>query len=80
MYKYVRARMSVHLIWVLQCHTSFFLPGRLIDNGAVLQTSQIEHAHATVLTTADKDVDAVGAETYVVDFFVVGDQLGLCRQ
>lgn len=49
-----------------------------VDDGAVLETSKIKHAHAAVGAAGDKDVDAVGAEANVEDLFVVGDELGLC--
>ena len=47
--------------------------GGLVDDGAVLEAAEIEHADAAVGAAADEDVDAVGAEADVEDFFVVGD-------
>ena len=52
----------------------------LVDDGAVFETSEIEHADTAVGAAGDEDVDAVGAETHVEDFFVVGDELGLCGE
>jgi hypothetical protein len=42
----------------------------------VFKAAEIEHAHAAVGAAADKDVDALGAEAHVEDFFVVRDELG----
>ena len=53
--------------------------GGLVDNGAVLEAAEIEHADAAVGAAADEDVDAVGAEADVEDFFVVGDELSFGR-
>ena len=47
--------------------------GGLVDDGAVLEAAEIEHADAAVGAAADEDVDAVGAEADVEHFFVVGD-------
>lgn len=43
----------------------------------MLETAQIKHAHATISSTADKDVDTVGTKTNIVYFFVVSNQLRL---
>ena len=43
----------------------------------MLETSEIEHAHAAVGAAGDEDVNAVGAEADVKNFFVVGDKLSL---
>jgi len=51
------------------------LLGRLVDDGAVLQTAQIEHPHAAICAAADEHVNAAGAEADVEDFLVVRDQL-----
>lgn len=45
----------------------------------MLQTSEIKHAHATILPAADEDVHTIGTEPNVVDLLVVGDQLRLGR-
>lgn len=58
-------------------HTFVILGSRLVDNGAVLEAAEVEHADTAVGAAGDEDVDAVGAEADVEDFFVVGDQLGL---
>jgi len=68
-----RRRVQVQL-------TSLVLCRGLVNNSAVLKTSKIKHANATVLPAADEHVDALGAESHVVNLFVVGDQLRLCRQ
>ena len=41
----------------------------------MLQTSQIEHAHATVSSTTDEHINTAGAEAHIKDLFVVCDQL-----
>jgi hypothetical protein len=48
---------------------------RLVDDRAVLQAAQIEHAHTTIGAAANKDVDAVRTESDVVYLLVVRDQL-----
>jgi hypothetical protein len=58
-------------------HTSFILAGWFVDDGAVFQTPQIKHSDASVLTTTDKHVNAVGAKTDIIDLFVVCDELRL---
>ena len=60
--------------------TSFLFARRLVDNGAVLQAAQIKHAHAAILSAAHKYVDALSAETHVVNFLVVSNQLRLGRE
>lgn len=60
--------------------TSFIFPSGLVDDGAVLQTAQIEHADATVLSAAHEYVNTVGAEADIVNLLVVGNQLCLGRQ
>lgn len=46
----------------------------------MLETTEIEHADTAVGAAGDEDVDAVGAEADIEDFFVVGDELGLCGE
>ena len=58
----------------------FFFVGGLVENGAVLEAAEVEHADGAVGAAGDEDVDAVGAEADVEDFFVVGDQLRFCGQ
>lgn len=53
---------------------------RLVNDGAVLETSQVKHSDTAICSTRDEDIDAVGAEPYIIHFLVVRDQLGLCRQ
>lgn len=60
--------------------TSFFFARRLVNNGTMLQTAQVKHAHAAVLPAAHEYVNALSTETNVVDFFVVSNQLRLCRE
>lgn len=52
----------------------------LVDDGAMLEASEIKHSYTTICAAADKHIDAVGAESNIVDFLVVGDQLCLCSQ
>jgi len=52
----------------------------LIDDSAVLQRPQIKHANTAVCAAGDEDVHAVGAEAHIENFFVVSDELCLCRQ
>lgn len=49
---------------------------RLINDGAVFEAAQVEHPDAAICTATHKDIDALGAETDIEDFFVVGDKLG----
>ncbi len=60
--------------------TLFVLVVGLVDDGAVLERPQVEHADAAISTARDEDIDAVGAKAHVEDFFVVGDELCLCSQ
>lgn len=46
----------------------------------MFQTAEVEHAYTAVGPTRDEDVNAVGAEADVVDFFIVSDQLGFGRE
>lgn len=41
----------------------------------MLETSEVEHADAAVCTTGNENIDAVGAEANVEDFFVMGNKL-----
>ena len=43
----------------------------------MLETAEIEHTHTAVGAAGDEDVDTVGAEADVEDFFVVRDELSL---
>lgn len=61
-------------------HTSVILGGGFVDNGAVLQASEIEHANAAVLATADEYVDTISAESYIVDLLVMRNELGFGGQ
>lgn len=72
-------------LWVLhrdfiKSYTSVLLPCRLVDDGAVFQTPQIEHTNATVLTTTDEHVDTICTKPHIVHFFIVRDKLRLGRQ
>lgn len=49
---------------------------RLVDDGAVFETSKIEHPDTAVCAAGNEDVHAVGAEADIKDFLVVGDELG----
>lgn len=52
----------------------------LINNGAVLEASQIKHADTAIGTAADKDVHAVCTEPNIVDFLIVCNQLSFGSQ
>jgi hypothetical protein len=52
----------------------------LINNSAMLQASQIEHANAAIGSARHENVNASGAESYIKDFLVVCDQLSLGRE
>lgn len=60
--------------------TSIVLAGWLVDDGRMLQTTEIKHSNTTVLPTADKHINTVCAEAHVIHFFVMGDQLRLGSQ
>ena len=53
--------------------------GVLVDDGWVLEVAQIEHAHRAIGANRREHVAAAACsrERYVVDFFVVRDQLCL---
>lgn len=55
--------------------TLLVLVRRLIDDCGMLEAAQIKHPHTAVSTTADKDINAIGAESNIVHLLVVGDQL-----
>lgn len=48
---------------------------RLIDDCTMFEASKVKHPDTAVRAARDKDVDAVGAEADIEDFFVVGDEL-----
>jgi len=39
----------------------------------MLKASKIEHPYTTICATANKNVDAVGAETDIEDFFIMSN-------
>jgi len=47
--------------------------GRLIYYCTMLKASKIEHPYTTICATANKNVDAVGAETDIEDFFIMSN-------
>ena len=47
----------------------------LVDDGAVLQASQIEHSYTSISAAADKDVDAARAKSNIEDLLVMCNQL-----
>jgi hypothetical protein len=51
----------------------------LIYDGAVFEAAKVEHSYTTICATTDKNIDALGAEADVEDFFIVGDELGFRR-
>lgn len=71
--------MSSFALWNYRTHalTSIVFSGWLVDDGAVLQTPQIKHANTAILTTAHKDICTISAESYIIHFLVVGDELSL---
>lgn len=46
----------------------------------MFEAPQVEHTYTAVGTTADKNVDAVGTESDIVNFLVVRNQLRLGSQ
>lgn len=47
----------------------------------MLETAQIKHANAAILAAANKHINTIGAETNVVDFLIVSDELRLgCKR
>ena len=54
---------------------AFFV--RLVNDGAVLETSKIKHPDAAVSATGDEYINAVCTEANVKDFFIVCDELSL---
>jgi hypothetical protein len=60
--------------------TSLLLASGLVDNGRVLQASQVKHANTSILTTANKYVYALSAEPHIVDLLIVGNELSLCGE
>lgn len=63
-------------------HTFFSLIRWFVDDCTMLQTPEIEHTHTAIGAAADENIDALGAETDVVDFLVVSNELCLgcqCR-
>lgn len=53
---------------------------RLVDDSAMLQTSQVKHAHTSISTAADKDIHAVRTKANIIDFLVVSNKLSLSGQ
>lgn len=43
----------------------------------MFEAAEVEHSDTAICATADKDIDALGAEADVEDLFIMGDQLGL---
>jgi hypothetical protein len=57
--------------------TSLLLARGLVNDCRVFQASKIKHADTTILTTADKDINTLGAKPNIVNLFIVGNKLGL---
>lgn len=75
---------NVSTIWkeYWYIRTLFILICRLVDDGTMLETAQIEHANATIRSAANKNVDTVGTKSDIEDLFIMGNQLRLrckCR-
>lgn len=51
-----------------------------IDNGTMLQTSQVKHPHTPIGSTAYEDINTISTKSNVKNFFVVRDQLGFGSQ
>lgn len=56
-----------------------FADTRLVDNGAVFEATEVEHADAAVGAAACKNVDTAAHEPHVVHLLVMGDQLCFSR-
>ena len=46
----------------------------------MLEAAQVKHAHTAIGTAAHKYVDAVGTESNVKHFLIMGNELSLCCQ
>lgn len=46
----------------------------------MLQASEVEHSHTPIRATRNKNINAIGTESNVIDLLVVGNQLGLGRE
>ena len=57
--------------------TFVILLGRLVDDSAMLQTSKIKHPYTSISTATHEDINAVCAESYIKDLFVMGYELRL---
>lgn len=53
---------------------------RLVDDSTMFETPEVKHPYTTIGTAADKDVDAVRAESDIKNFFIMRYQLSLCRK
>ena len=53
--------------------TRFGLFGGLVNNGAVLEASEVKHSDGAVSAAGDEDIDAIGAEANIKNLFVMGD-------
>lgn len=51
-----------------------------IDNSAVLQTTQVKHTDTSVCTTRHEYIDTPCAEPYIVNLFIVSNELSLRGQ
>jgi hypothetical protein len=47
----------------------------LVNNRAMLKTSEIKHSYAPVCTTAHEHISTIRAEPNIIYFFVMGDEL-----
>jgi hypothetical protein len=52
----------------------------LVDDRAMLKTSEIEHSYAPICTTAHEHISAICTEPNIKYFFVVGDKLSFRGQ
>ena len=50
---------------------------RLVDDCTVLEATQIEHPYTSIRTTAHEYINALGTESHVEHFLVMGDELRL---
>lgn len=61
------------------CLTFIIFLRRLVNNRTVLKAPEVKHAHAAIRTATDEHIDTVCAETHIVDFLIMSNQLRLGR-
>jgi len=53
---------------------------RLIDDGAVLQTPEIEHSHTSICATTHEDINTLCAKPDIENFLIMSNELCFSRQ